>query len=383
MSEKIKGLYLCRISEWNDHSSGVVKKIQQQVLMMKKEKIDIELLNLDARNRLIEIKRWIFPLNFTNKSINELNITKRIDIRKYDFIYIRMWMLIGAFCKMLREIKTKHKNIKIILEIPTYPFEGELKGLRKMYFFILRHYYKRYIRKYIDKITTYSKDDVIWNVSTIRISNGINLKKIKLKKEKVEDNSIHMIGVANIHFWHGYDRLIEGIYQYYKNGGKRRFVFHIIGNGEAREVKKYKNLVKKYKLDKHIIMHGKCYNEELDCLYDISDIGIDALGRHRSGVYYNSSLKGKEYGAKGLLILSGVETELDKYKNYLYYYRVSANDDFIDMKGVEMFFDSVYFGKNREEIAMEIRKFTKEHFAYPMVFKPVIQYLKSSIIKGK
>lgn len=42
------------------------------------------------------------------------------------------------------------------------------------------------------------------------------------------------------------------------------------------------------------------------------------MGRHRSGVSFNSSLKGKEYCAKGLIIVSGVKTELDLDGEFLY-----------------------------------------------------------------
>ncbi|MFK5655764.1 hypothetical protein ACIA4K_04025 [Lactobacillus delbrueckii subsp. bulgaricus] len=65
-----------------------------------------------------------------------------------------------------------------------------------------------------------------------------------------------------------------------------------------------------------VSMVGKKEKEELDYYYNICDIGIDSMGRHRSNVYYNSSLKGKEYLAKGLPIVLGVTTELDYIKDF-------------------------------------------------------------------
>ena len=97
------------------------------------------------------------------------------------------------------------------------------------------------------------------------------------------------------------------------------------------------------------------------------------MGRHRSGVFYNSSLKGKEYCAKGLPIVSGVETELDSHPEYEYYYRVPANDDPVNIYEIIKFYDKVYSKNNHQEVADSIRTLTFKMFDMQYAFMPVVE----------
>ena len=93
-------------------------------------------------------------------------------------------------------------------------------------------------------------------------------------------------------------------------------------------------------------------------LYDKADIALDCMGRHRVGVYYNSSLKGKEYCAYGVPIISGVETELDQRKEFQYYLRVPADDTILDMDDIVNYYHKCYDGTSPSELA-DIRAMMK------------------------
>ena len=100
------------------------------------------------------------------------------------------------------------------------------------------------------------------------------------------------------------------------------------------------------------------------------------MGRHRSGVFYNSSLKGKEYCAYGLVIVSGVRTELDNDATYKYYFRVPADDSPIDFNKVLDFYRTVTDnGRKRKEVKKEIMQYASEHFSMDVVLKPVLDYI--------
>lgn len=62
------------------------------------------------------------------------------------------------------------------MEIPTYPYDQEYKGLPFVYQRILfiDKCFRQHLARYVDKIVTFSDYDIIWNRPTIRISNGIN-----------------------------------------------------------------------------------------------------------------------------------------------------------------------------------------------------------------
>lgn len=193
---------------------------------------------------------------------------------------------------------------------------------------------------------TFSNDRKIFNIETIQISNGVDFKNVPLKKNSLKSNSlksnsINLIGVASISHWHGYDRVIEGLKLYLDSDPDVNVIFNIVGDGNPKVLNDYKEKVSKYNLTDNVVFHGKLTGNKLNDVFDLSDIGVDALGRHRSKVFYNSSLKGKEYLARGLPIISGVRTELDDMHGFPAYLRIPANDSPVDIYEVKNFFSDI------------------------------------------
>ena len=147
--------------------------------------------------------------------------------------------------------------------------------------------------------------------------------------------------------------------------------------GDGDELDYYKRLTKELNLEDYVYMYGNKIGKELDEVYDICDIGLDALARHRSGIYYNSSLKGKEYAAKGIPIISGVETELDSKYDFRFYMRVPADDSELNIYDIIDFYKKIYqTEKDIIEINKEIRKFARNNFDIQKCMKPVVEYIQ-------
>ena len=142
--------------------------------------------------------------------------------------------------------------------------------------------------------------------------------------------------------------------------------------GEGPEIEKLKKISKN---NKNIIFHGYKSGEQLSQIFDETDIAVDALGRHRSGVVYNSSLKGKEYAARGIPIISAVKTELDYLNDYKYYLKIPANETFVNIEDIVLFYNKIYNGKNELEITNEIRNVTEKMFDYKYGFEEKIYTL--------
>lgn len=370
----IKGIYLGNMNV----SSGVSKKINQQINIFQKNYIDIEAPVLNSTLLLSMVFGRIPFAPSTLAIAAEKHLTTE-NINLYDFIYIRRPLIDAGFLRMLKKIKTKKPNIKILMEIPTYPYDKEqFVGLFDLPYLLKEKLNRNKLKKYIDRIITYSNDNEIFEVPTIKLSNGTDIANISKRKIK-NKNTIDVIAVSTMSFWHGYDRFIEGMGEYYKENRDRKIIFHLVGTG--RELDKYKNLISKYNLENYVILHGKKTGIDLDKIYDHSDIALDSMGRHRAGINFNSTIKGKEYGAKGLPIISGVETELDSCQDYKYYMRVEASDNPIDMFSVINFYDYIYNnGETSKQIIDYIHNYTKMHFDISVTFKPVIDYLKSTIM---
>lgn len=359
-----------------EESDGIIKKIRNQINTLEESNYRIDFWNPYSK-RKHSIRRFARRCPFYYLNNWKFDYSKA---HKYDFIYIRKpWFMDGDLIRFLKKFKKYSPKTKILLEIATYPYDEEGKHINMIPLSIKDKKWRKHLEKYVDRIVTYSNDEMIFNIKTIQVSNAIDVKGIKPIKHITNNlNEINLVACSSLYYWHGYDRAIEGIKNYYinKDSVKPDIKFHIIGEGEEQE--KYTKMIKDYKLEKYIIMHGRLTGDDLDKVYNLCDIALDSMGRHRSGVFYNSSLKGKEYCAKGLPIVSGITTDIDNDKEYAYYERVSADDKAIDMNFIIDFYNKVYCtGKSREDIINEIVLYSERRFDYSVAMKPIINYITS------
>jgi Glycosyltransferase len=257
--------------------------------------------------------------------------------------------------------------------MPTYPYIDEFPWFIKWDIWLKEKLATSKLKKYIDCIVTYSDDSEIFGIPCLNISNAYDFKQVPHYSENEED-TIHLIAVASLTFYHGYDRVIEGMKNYYQSGKASQEVkFTLIGDGPVLEG--YRKLVEEYQLVDKISLVGRKKQSELAPYFNQADIGVDSLGRHRSGVVYNSSLKGKEYLAKGLPIVSGVKTDLDD-RDFPYYLRVSADDTPLDISEIIKFYYDIMKNKTKQDLALEIFLYGKNNFSFDKTFKSVIDFVR-------
>ena len=379
MQKAINGRYiafefgLLNESEYVYCESGIMKKIYLQYNTFVNNDFHMQFYNpYEEKNILTRrIRRRLPWFCFTKWG----KCPKKNDT--IDFEYIRKpWRLDGDLIFYLKRMKKKNPDCKIVMEIPTYPYDKESYTISSLPLVIKDKFWRRFLYKYVDRVVTYSEDDYIFNIPTIKISNAIDTSMVKaVDKIEFDSNNIHVMLCATLCYWHGYDRELYGLYEYYKKNGNTNFVLHIVGDGD--EYLNYKNIIDTLDLRDHVIMYGKKFGKELDDIYNLCDVAFDSMGRHRSGVYYNSSLKGKEYLAKGLPIVSGVSTELDSESQFSCYYRIPADDSPVDFEKIKEFCCSVYSSNNVKEVRSNIVDFANTRFSYTSTMKPVTEYVKN------
>lgn len=299
-------------------------------------------------------------------------------IKEPDFLYIRK---VGGDRKQymfLKYIKKTFPTCKIIIEIPTYPyFRESVKSLVGI--LVLKDYwnYCYKLGKYIDRFLTYSLYGEIFKVPTIKVKNGIDVNSIPpIERDKIYDKeTIRLLAVAVLQPHHGYERLIKGIYNYYKDGGNRKIYFHLVGEGPQK--KTYMKLADKYQLSENIIFHGGKFGKELHELYEEVDLTVSTLGFYKDGVDKSSVLKVREYLAKGLPVISGCREDAFDDGEKTYCCEFPNNSSAIDMERVIKFYDGIYEQKSRLDVVKEIRKFALESVDNAITMKPLFAYLNS------
>ncbi len=258
------------------------------------------------------------------------------------------------------------------MEIPTYPYDKESHKLRDYPLVLKDKLWRSKLHFYIDKVVTYSNDKTIFGINCINITNCVDHSLIDRNIVKKSNNdTINLVAVSSLAYWHGYDRLIKGLIRYHKSNGSRNILLHIVGDGD--EFAKYDKLVEEQQAGSYINLYGALHGKELTKVYNKCDIAFDSLGRHRSGVYYNSSLKSKEYLAKGLPVVSSVDSELDDF-DIDFHLKVSSNDEMIQIPDIIEFYDRLFINDvARENKISEIRKFSEENFSYSNTIKKILE----------
>jgi hypothetical protein len=237
-------------------------------------------------------------------------IRKRIDYRaigqyvlenNFSLVYIRSDHNANPFTIQL--VKKMHQSgATVVMEVPTYPYDQEYDTPKMKIELFIDRLYRRQLAKQLDAVVTFSNYDVIFGQKTLKISNGIDFSAIPVRHPlATKKDEIHLLAVAEIHYWHGFDRLIQGLALFKKQHPKHQVLFHLVGelSGE-RERQEILVPIQQQGLQEQVILHGALWGTALDDLFDIADFAIGSLGRHRTGIDVIRTLKNREYAARGI-----------------------------------------------------------------------------------
>jgi hypothetical protein len=295
------------------------------------------------------------------------------ELNGIQFVYARCYqnanpVLIRFFKKM------KQVGIKAVTEIPTYPYDQEFLNFSWDIKLKLKidQLFRNQLSKEMAAIVTFSDAERIFGQRTIRISNGVDFDSIPLHQYQAPaDGSIHLIGVAEVHIWHGYDRVIAGLGEYYQNTpNPRQVYFHIVGGVHPNE--RYKAnvfhpgmqaIIDKYGIHDKIIFHGQLFGDALDGVFNQSCFAIGSLARHRSGITIIKTLKNREYATRGIpFIYSEQDSDFDHQP---YVFKAKPDESPIDISQILEFIDNHHFQPK------EIRE-TVENLSWKIQMQKVI-----------
>jgi hypothetical protein len=291
-----------------------------------------------------------------------------------ELVYARSFM--NASPPLVRLFRSLRKaGIKLVMEIPTYPYDGEFASLplkHRVGLFIDK-LFRRQLAAQFDAIVTFSGATSIFGQRTINISNGVDMEAIPVHSSQFTVHSsqlavhssqftvhssqlaggkeLHMIGVAEVHPWHGFDRVIKGLGEYYSSQftvhssqftvhssqstvhssqftvhssqltsdrSQVKVYFHIVGHVAEAEMQGtrmapgFRPLIEQYGIGDYVIFHGQLFGEQLDEVFSQCSFAIGSLGRHRSGITHIKTLKNREYACRGIpFIYSECDSDFD------------------------------------------------------------------------
>ncbi len=344
--------------------SGISKKILNQVKCFTLSKLETELVTVSENSKIVKI------LPFSSN-----HAWKNLHLPKADFLYIRYVFSSFPFINLLKEFKNNNPNSKIVVEIPCYPYEDELKHYSNFLVTYRDKFYRRFLKKYVDALSICVGFKEIFGIPAIEMVNCVSVDDITPPKTTNyrNDKNINVTAVAAVAYYHGYDRFIKGLYEYYQKQQEYKVIFHFVGDGPA--LCDLKKLTKELKLENYVKFYGFMTGNELDQIYDLTDIGLDALGGHRKGDIWFGTLKSREYICKGIPFVTEypIPENLDPIKQYIL--KVPSDESAVDVEKVVELYTSVKREK-KLDVLKKMRDFAYTYCDVSVAMNPIIDFLE-------
>jgi glycosyltransferase involved in cell wall biosynthesis len=217
----------------------------------------------------------------------------------YDVIYFRHPGTNPALLGFLAWMKHENPQIRIVLELASFPISGEAESVSQKLIVASDATLGGLLRRFVDRVVTFGGQREIYGIPCIRTSNGIDVDAVPIRDASAFDPMApRLLGVASLAKWHGYDRVLRGLRRAIDHNPEVIPQVTFAGHGPAEA--QLRELCTTLDLDEHVTFHGMTTGRALDELFDQSDIAIASLGMHRIGLESASSLKTREYCARGI-----------------------------------------------------------------------------------
>lgn len=375
-----KGYYFYSTSD--EAFYGVKKKIHDQIKALSVFFDVTEIPVKKEKSNIVKSIFWRVPLGSWGRDYKSAIRIVEIDSgqRGDCFFYIRHQAVDLRYVCFIRKLRSNYRDADIVLEIPTYPYDKELLKNTTMWpWFFKDKFYSRFLKKYVDRIVTYSSDEDIFNIPTIKIINGIDTDRIApISTDTSDGKVIKIIAVAQFQPSHGYERFINGLKNYYNDGGVREIELHMVGEGSEKAF--YEKLVVESNLENRVFFYGIITGDKLDEVYEDKDIGLAGMGLYKRGITKSSALKVREYLAKGLPVVTGVPN--DAFSNggdeFCMEYPNEPGD--IDINCMIQWYDALIEEySDKSQLVRKIRDFAIDAVDIRSTMRPVVSYLENNI----
>lgn len=386
----MKLFYLTALDELDREKCGILGKIKGQINSFEHRGIDVHFGHFHSKNNFVVENRngnSVIDVNGRNTrdrlaSVYD-NIYSYIENNSITAIYIRFTSLDGRAIKFYR--KLAQKNVRVIIEFYSHNLELEarktvkrnfknkkyINGLKGNLSLIINKRYFSKLHTCVDLIVTTTEVGELYGIPTINVVNGIDTTSVAVRTRSSNEYDFNIISVAMISSWHGYDRVIKGIAEYYEQGGTANILYTVIGDGEEKP--KLEKMVEDLKLRDHVIFTGIKLAEELTPYYNQADVALEMLAGFRRTKGQISSIKMAEYFAKGIPVVYAADKELYTGAMKKYCYRVSNDDSSVDIKDLLSYCREIY--RNNKNVEESMHQMAKQYFDWDVTMERLHKYM--------
>ena len=363
-----------------DYQMEALRNLGYNVWFMGIEYGRIYLCTEDSKEEYARIPLYRIPGIGRILTFNALyRATKKVfaDSQAFDIAYIRMMPAIPPLGKALKAIR--NSGCRSVMEFPTFPPEREEATetrLHRKLFIRVSKLYELRLARWFDLFSLIGtvQAETYRGIPAVNITNGISLESIPQRNYTSQDDSIHLLGVANIQMMNAFDRVINGIelYRLSKTLQEPDIHFHIVGPDRDGTREKLKQLVQEKNLQGVVHFEGPAFGNRLDAFFDTADVALGSLVLQRIGHTGIATLKAREYLAHGIpFITSGIDPVIPQNRSWCMNF--PQDESPIDMRLLLRF---VEHARKNPDIGTEMRDFAKEHLSWESQFLQVFEALE-------
>ena len=200
--------------------------------------------------------------------------------------------------------------------------------------------------------------DTFYGKPAVNIDNGIYVESMPVRKPERDKEAVHILALASMSYWHGYDRLIRSAAQY---SGSVPVVIHMVGGNDGGMLPQWEKLTEELHAEDKVIFHGKMYGDELTHMFDLCDVGINSLGLYRKDLEATSELKVREYTARGLPFVCTVDDPALRFADKPFWIKLANDDSVPDMKEIV---DFALAMRQEPEHPANMRAYAQKHMSW-------------------
>lgn len=380
MGRKLEGLLVYPISIDHPGNRGIINKMEYQLEALSSLTGNVDLVCSSRRGPVFNGElagkypvtgRWFDSVNHYGLFYSHLE--KYVRAKRYDFLYIRYPLALPSFLRFLARARRANPRLKIISEIATFPYRREFTTPKRRALLLLDDLGRRKLKRYLDGIVTFYGQSEIHGVPCFQLTNGADVQRIPLKKDRGPNDDFVMIAVGNIAERHGIDRALRGMASHLKQGASTNVSLHIVGEGPV--LHSLADLTRQLRLNGFVHFHGNKHGAELDALFDGADVALDSLAIHRLQLPCSSSLKAREYCARGIPFVVASD-DPDFRAPFPFAHRIPANDTPLDLPSLLRFHANLR--ATHPEVREEMRNYAEEHLTWKSKLAPLADYLRGN-----
>jgi hypothetical protein len=373
-----KILFIYRIDHKDLSTFGIYQKLQNQVEAWKQFGYIADTITLSGK---------IISLNETPQKSGKSLLTGRlfskifflnnilstkIDFSNYEILIIRYMPLTFGMNDFFNEFKLKNPNCKILLDLPTYPYLHEYKGILKL---IAQWSLPKNLSLYVDGILHLGKENCIFGVPVIPIFNACNTKLIRQKSTFSKDSSkLNLVYISSLWRTLGLKDVIYAIKEFNSQDDFRKINLTIIGEGKEKQ--SLKHLVVNVGISEYVQILPAAFKEDLEQVINLQDIGLGAvITEIDNNIKYTQALRHRLYASYGLPFITNVYDRSFSDSNQILYLP--------NRKINRLFLEEVYiwYAKNileMPQLSTNLRLFAENNLKEEVNVKNILNFVAKS-----